>query len=581
MNKRASFDFENLVVQYDLQTYKFDQVKALPTDGFYDAVAKSLNGSVEKWSTIQKGETNLGALINEKLAKYWQEKGIDVVIDKHFIKWMVGDFVENEASHSFHAVYQCPDVNFDEIRQLIEKDPAYIPLKTKAALVQFALRDVVTIVQPGTRWSGSEMYTTGNDEAFIFVTNKQVFQLSGHFIMTVDELRASASSDANYERHLQPRHQSRGTDGAYRALSFTYKEKTRDMGRMQEFAVAGDGNCFYRAIAVCLTRQHNQWGAIRNHETDLKTVLSAHLRRYPNTIEKGSVIDHYFLRWLVADTLLHAPHTHEMFSHRLSYDAEDFTFANKDALVRNVLAIGTDGYGGTIEGIVLHHALQKLVSIVGVEKKENRLNYSELMSRGDSDKSFMFLLQLNGNHWHPLVHSSTGRFLWTLRELEQIKELPDKCTEEAVESVADTQYARYGSYTIKVHKPFTGTYFEAVAKSLAQHRRTAEWLSGICGVIRQSYFDFVLDGENPRNDESYVKFLYRKGDSESNGGGDVFHKIEKGLNDNIYIALYNENGPLHRDKARRVDHVSTTYFVHLYTYDTPDGPKFAAIESTD
>jgi len=203
------------------------------------------------------------------------------------------------------------------------------------------------------------------------------------------------------------------------------------------------------------------------------------------------------------------------------------------------------------------------------------------MSRGDSDKSFMFLLQSNGNHWDPLSHSSTMKFLWELEELEQIKELPDKCTQEAVDGVADTQYVKYGNGTIKVYKPSSGALFEAVSNSLADHRRYNKWSTAMCSEIRQAYYDFLLQEVPSQKGERFIEFITGKGYRETKGSGDLFHHIERGLNDNFYIHLYDENGPLPRDKSPREDHVEQTYLVHIYKYYTSEGEIYVAIKPND
>jgi len=170
--------------------------------------------------------------------------------------------------------------------------------------------------------------------------------------------------------------------------------------------------------------------------------------------------------------------------------------------------------------------------------------------------------------------------LWKLEQLEQVKELPDKCVQEAIEGSTGTQHVEYANGAIEIYRPNSGTVFEAVATSLAEQRRAAEWSKPMCSEMRQAYYDFLLQQRNSQTDEWFVEFISRKGYNENTKSGDVIDTIERGLNDNIYIYLYNKNGPLPRDKARRTNHVSITYLIHLYTYHTREGEKYAAIKFT-
>ena len=626
--------------EYGGIAYNTGKVDVQQSETLFHAVALSLRGSVNKWPGITKDGTNLCSFLLEKLIVY-KEEYTGGEFDHMFIRWLIRQFLDSVSRDNGHYIFRDDDDEFESsilYRQIKEYERmAIIQDPTKHQKMEFggnwhhmefllhaALQGLVTVVLPITdddklqkprMWRRVRSRPHTDDKSFIFLnySDKSVdsIQLSDKsFMMTRAELlqsphyvpKESAGEDKDVAaaedwENLCNKYQKPPVDGPKRTEERSYvkyQDRSYNTGMMTSYDVPGDGQCFYHAVAKCLSASADKWWAVERGETNLCSVLNAKLVGYASTkrTKRDAMLDAGFVKWLITDFLHNVDDQHELFREKdeiglrvLVFDPEngkdgDFPATTKMILDRGK-ARGRACYGGKEEAYILHYALHRLVTIVMMAPDTNSiLGTHAVCSHKMDDQAFIFLKLVvkqtktyDYEHWNSLKHSESGSFLMSVKDFKE-KAMYDKCNEDIIEINSQIDLSTFKvpyppNSELMVYKTSTRTFHEAVAVCLAQHRIRGEWSNAMCNILREKYHEFILLGGGDNTD--FVRFVGNANDSgsktedESMDGIDGIEGSQDGFQGNTRVYLHRSTGLVPRKtKPRSSDHADLTYELHVY-----------------
>ncbi|CAM9705634.1 unnamed protein product [Ectocarpus sp. 6 AP-2014] len=375
---------------------------------------------------------------------------------------------------------------------------------------------------------------------------------------------------------------------------FTYNEESYSVGVSEAHDVAGDGNCFYHAVALILRHICRE-----DKESALCKILGrwvnqyvALLQREENRQHKFYSIDSAFVRWML---LMHLDKAwNDDFFAKMTFKEPKETPPPREEMKRRLQSTCTkEGWGGMYESLLLTSALGGLVTVAFMREVDGVLT-TDYVEQATPAKNFIFLEHHKFSHWKALKVVNFNSFIVELSKLEQYKLNGDfSDTDESSPQVAyDAEYLNSLKVDVTIDRKSAGgldSIYRAVFNALNHLKLTwsdrgFDWdskFNPLSERLRERFVRFqVVEGITPTKDaavkDAGIPFIrYLAGNAV--GLYDIVLSIEKSLEHQVRINLHNSNGIMHRvgdanDKFRHARDLDRAFTLEIYLllHETPE-----------
>ncbi|CAM9155895.1 unnamed protein product [Ectocarpus sp. 8 AP-2014] len=375
---------------------------------------------------------------------------------------------------------------------------------------------------------------------------------------------------------------------------FTYNEESYSLGVSEAHDVAGDGNCFYHAVALILRHICRE-----DKESSLCKILSrwvneyvAVLQREENRKNKFYSMDSAFVRWML---LMHLDKAwNDDFFAKMTFKGTKETPPTREEMKRRLQSTCTkEGWGGMYESLLLTSALGGHVTVALMRVVDGVLT-TDYVEQATPAKNFIFLEHHKFSHWKALKVVNFDSFVVELSKLEQYKLNGDfSDTDESSPHVAyDAEYLNSLKVDVTIDRKSAGgldSIYRAVFNALNHLKLTwsdrgFDWDSKsnpLSERLRERFLRFqVVEGIMPTKDaavkDAGIPFIrYLAGNAV--GLYDIVLSIEKSLEDQVRINLHNSEGIMHRvgdanDRFRHARDLDRAFTLEIYLllHGTPE-----------
>ncbi|CAN0298697.1 unnamed protein product [Ectocarpus sp. 6 AP-2014] len=363
----------------------------------------------------------------------------------------------------------------------------------------------------------------------------------------------------------------------------TYDGGSYSVGVSEAHDVAGDGNCFYHAVAYCLRQI-----CASNNNSDLCRILDGWVSAYSRK-KKFVAIDSVFVRWML---LVHLDKAwkDDLFARLFKPETEETHPTYEEMKQRLSSPCTTAGWGGMYESVLLNSALGGHVTVALMRREDDGVLTTDYIDESTPAKNFIFLEHHGFVHWKALRVVNFDSFHVQASKLGEYKVNGDFAdTDESAPQVAfDTKYlTKTIDVTIDRHSAGgLDSIYRAVFNALNHLKlglvESNDWASTPLSerlherFVRFQVVQDIAPTQNAAVQDAGVRFIQYLA-ANAVGLYDIVFSIENSLDHHVRINLHNTNGMMLRigDANAKFRHTrdldkGSTQEIYLLLHETPE-----------